>query len=49
LTVPKLSMPASSFGVAFEFILLNGLTPQSYLCGCTELSEAILGITLKAA
>ena len=49
LTVPKLSRLASSFGVAFEFILLNGLTPQSYLCGCTELSETILGITLKAA
>ena len=49
LTVPKLSRPASSFGVAFELILLNGLTPQSYLSSSPELSEVIPGITLKAA
>ena len=49
LTVPKLSGRASRFGVVFEFILANGLTPQSYLPDSTELSEATPGITLKAA
>jgi hypothetical protein len=49
LIVPKLSGLASSFGVALEFILANGLTPQSHISDFPELSEAIPGISLKAA